>query len=549
MFCYLFDAWERFIAFAESFREWDAWHIHELLIVALLLPIAIAVFTRRRLLETREWLREREALVESLRAHRADATAGRSEIERLSQTDHLTGLASRRRLLDELERLIRERPDESRVNAILYVDCDHFRRINDSLGHEQGDAVLQALATHFQQCLQDEAHLLARFGSDEFVVLLRNLAKGDDATSIAQRLVASLSSPLHCAGATLSISVSVGVVILDAQCCSAVEALQDADSAMYEAKRLGRDRFVLFSSSLRNHLLRHVRLESALRAAVFRKELYLVYQPIVSLATGEINGVEALARWNHPEFGAISPGEFIPIAEESELILEIGEWVLCEACRQMATWLNVYPTSAPEVMSLNLSRKQFAQPELTRMVAETVRRFNVPPQRIQLEITEDAYAGDFQEAIRVMTDLKKAGVRLAMDDFGVGTSSFSALRQFPIDVLKIDRSLVTDTPELTESAAIMHSLALMARNMGAKLVAEGVENAEQVLALQDLGCKYAQGYFFGKPMTAELIEARFSQNQGFEMCTAGANAFGNSWQQRLPAFQRLEIEEVAVAKV
>lgn len=540
--CSRLNAWPRISAFAESFPVWNAWHLRELMIVALLLPAAVAMFAYRRLREVRGWLRERDRYIASLRHANEQIAASRSALRQQAMTDRLTGLSNRSCLLERLDAALQSR--DAGLHAVLYLDFDHFKRVNDTFGHELGDALLRTIAQRLRQGLFRDHDHLARLGGDEFVVVLANLPQPADAERIAERVIATLGEPLQLGATTVAAGVSVGIVIVDEQYQSSADVLRDADMAMYEAKRLGRGRYVMFDGAVRKHLMRRVRLEHDLRDALRQGQLYLVYQPIVSLVDGELVGVEALARWNHHELGAVSPGEFIPIAEESDLILEIGDWVLREGCAQMSRWLAQFPSRAPQVMSLNLSRKQFGQADLPQRIARIVREAAVPPERIQIEITEDMYVGDITAAVRTMQSLKRQGILLAMDDFGVGASSLSALRQFPIDVLKVDRSLVSDTADSVDSAAIMHSLALLVRNMKVKLVAEGVENQQQVLALQDLGCQFAQGYLFGKPMPVAELEARFTNPPGFAVTAAGASAFGNSWEHRLPAFQRLEIEEV-----
>jgi diguanylate cyclase (GGDEF)-like protein len=541
-----FDVWERFIAYAESLPAWQKWRLDELLLVTLVLPAAVAVFTLRRLQEVYRLLQERETHIESLRCANEQIAASRTELREQAMTDKLTGLANRSCLLERLDAVLRA--DREGIYAVLFLDFDHFKRVNDSFGHEMGDSLLRMIAQRLRQGLFREGDHLARLGGDEFVILLTNLSQPTDAESIAQRVIATLSEPLQLGGSTIGAGVSVGIVIVDDQYQNSADVLRDADMAMYEAKRLGRGRYVMFDSAVRKHLMRRVRLESDLRDAVRRGELYLAYQPIVSLVTGDLVGLEALARWDHTELGAVSPGEFIPIAEESDLILEIGDWVLREGCAQMSHWIEQFPSQAPQVLSLNLSRKQFSQSDLPQRIARIIREAGVPAERIQIEITEDMYIGDIQAAIGVMRKLKELGVLLAMDDFGVGASSLSALRQFPIDVLKVDRSLVTDTAKSVDSAAIMHSLALLVRNMDVKLVAEGVEDHQQVIALQDLGCQFAQGFLFGRPMPVEAIEARFAQPQNMEVTAAGASAFGGLWANRLAAFQRIEIDDLAKAR-
>ncbi len=539
------DAWAHFNGLVKKLAQWDQWQLDKPLFFGLILQFAAAVYVIRRIRDTRISLQESEAHRDSLRAANLEIAKSESTLHAQAQTDRLTGLANRICMLNRLESLLASSNRGDGVQAILYMDFDNFKRVNDTFGHEAGDALLREIAIRLRHELRREGDLLARIGGDEFVVLLSNLSEPAEAEGIATRMLDALSQPFQLNASTIKTSVSIGIVILDSQYTVATDALHDADMAMYEAKRLGRGRYVIFDVDVRKHLVRRLRLEQDLRLAIRREELFLVYQPIVSMLSGTLVGVEALARWTHLELGAVSPGEFIPIAEESDLILEIGDWVLRKGCGQMARWIAKFPHRAPAVMSLNVSRKQFGQAELPQRIGGIIRKAGVPPDRIQIEITEDMYIGDTAAAIRAMHELKALGVQLAMDDFGVGATSLSALHQFPIDVLKVDRSLVSDAAHSPDCAAILHSIAVLVRNLDVKLVVEGVETQEQVVALQDLGCKYAQGYFFGKPMTVDQIERRFTQWQIQEVTATGASVFDNSWEHRLPAFQRLEMRETS----
>lgn len=543
--CHRFNVWEHFFHFAAQTRAWREYQFDELMIVALFLPFALAVFTYRRLREVRRLVEVHEATIRSLHAAREQVAESRSILRTHELTDQLTGLANRRCLVECLETLLSPAMVLSGTCAALYINIDQFRRVNEMYGHALGDTLLREIASLLRRELQEKTEYLARVGGNEFVAVLTHLPNVMEAEQIAAGLVDALHEPIELAGLKLLPKASIGVVGLDASHATAADVLRDATMAQDDAKRLGGGQVRVFDPKLRERAMRHARLSKDLPLAIARGELRLVYQPIVSLVNGSLNGVEALLRWEHAELGPIGPAEFIPIAEESDVILAIGEWVFREGCRQMALWVDEHPLRAPAVMSLNMSRKQFKQRDLSKVVGEIVAKSGVPADRIQVEITEDMYEGDMEAAIQTMRELKALGLRLAIDDFGVGSSTFAAVNQFPIDVLKVDRSLVSDTANSADSAAIVHSLAVLVRNLDVKLVAEGVEDQQQMLALQDLGCQYAQGYLFGRPMSAQGIEDFFVQPQAaMEMTASGASAFGNSWENRLAAFQRLELEEV-----
>lgn len=543
-----FDIWERSLGSLQRLAVWETWELDELLIVALLTPAACAAFAYRRSRDLKSLLHERDAYIRSLEVAHEAIEESRSTLRSQAITDRLTGLANRACLLEHMESLLeRVRAGDDTMHAVLYFDVDNFKRVNDTYGHQTGDALLRGVASRMASHLREEHTLLARPGGDEFVVVLGDLKQAVDAENAAIRVLDSLNAPFVLGAASVTAGASVGVVLVNDGYASAADLLRDADMAMYEAKRLGRGRFTLFDAAIRERLQRRLRLETDLREAIARQELSLVYQPIVSLSTGALVGVEALLRWKHAEFGPVGPAEFIPIAEESDLILDIGAWVLRQGCRQMADWLRNFPTRAPGVMSLNVSRRQFSQPNLSELIGAVIREERVPADRIQVEITEDTYVGDVATAIRIMQDIKAQGVKLAIDDFGVGTSTLAAVQQFPIDVLKVDRSLVSETASSADSAAILHSLAVLVRNLDVKLVAEGIEEVEQVIALQELGCQYGQGYLFGRPMAPEAIAEMFAGSPSFGLTASGASAFGNSWEHRLAAFQRLELEEASRA--
>ncbi len=334
-------------------------------------------------------------------------------------------------------------------------------------------------------------------------------------------------------------TASIGIVCGDPRYVRAEDVLRDAETAMYEAKRAGRSRCAVFTPALRERLLRRIKLEHDLWKAIAAQQLSLVYQPIVSLSTGALHGVEGLLRWQHPELGPIGPAEFIPLAEESPLILDLGRWVLEEGCRQLAEWTRTLGAAAPPLLSLNLSRKQFSCPRLLTRVQAAVDRAQLDPRRLQLEVTEDLLVSDVDAAVETMRQLKACGFHLAIDDFGKGYSSFASLHLFPVDALKVDRSMIQGIDHSQDSAALLHALAVLAHNLGIHLVCEGIEEPGQVLALQELGGHYGQGYYFSPPLTVAALEAYLAAHPAADYSVGGAVAFANRWEDRLPSFHAL----------
>jgi diguanylate cyclase (GGDEF)-like protein len=470
-------------------------------------------------------------------------------------TDALTGLANRHQTIEVLQSVIeRARAADKFDYFMMFLDFDGFKRINDALGHEVGDDFLRASANRLRAWVRaatttdESSWLVARLGGDEFVVLLlESLRDAQRATEIAGNLVSAFQTPLPVRSNELQVSISIGVALGSDRYTRAEELLRDADTAMYEAKRRGKGQFVLFDAAMRENVVRQHRLDADLRQAIGTEQLWLAYQPIVSLASGEVKAVEALARWQHPVLGNIPPGEFIPLSEESDLIIALGRWVLDEGCRQMARWIHELGPAAPELVSLNVSRRQFQHADLIAHIRAAMDAAALEPGRIQIEITEDMYAGDLTTAVRTMHQLKELGVHLAIDDFGVGASSFSALHQFPVDVLKVDRSLLSEIERSQDTAALVHSLAILVRNLGIDMVAEGVEEARQVVALQDLGCHFGQGYFFSKPLPASEIAPFLVTRQAASHGVSGASSFGGLWSGQLAFYEPIDIEQPSIA--
>jgi diguanylate cyclase (GGDEF)-like protein len=427
--------------------------------------------------------------------------------------DALTGLANRNLVMDRLDHaLVLARRSEAPL-AVLFLDLDNFKLVNDSLGHQVGDELLVAVATRLDEVLRATdtvarpgAATVARFGGDEFLLLCEALESEQDAIHIAQRIAAALAQPFVIGEDELFVTASVGIALSGPDATSD-SLIRDADAAMYRAKERGRARYEVFDQAMRARILGRLRNENELRHAIDRDELELFYQPIVSLHDGGVAGVEALVRWRHPERGLLPPIEFVPLAEESGLIIALGEWVLRAACRQFAQWYREDDHGLPLGASVNVSPRQFADPQFPAAVAKALRDTQLDPSRLALEITETALMEDSDVPGMVLEQLKAQGTRLVLDDFGTGYSSLSYLQRLPVDVLKLDRSFIAPLGDKTEDAQIVAGVVQMAKALKLAVVAEGVETLDQLTALQRLGCDLAQGYFFARPTEAQAMTA------------------------------------------
>jgi diguanylate cyclase (GGDEF)-like protein/PAS domain S-box-containing protein len=421
--------------------------------------------------------------------------------------DTLTALPNRNLLEDRVALALRALARRELPLGLMLIDIDRFKVVNDSLGHDVGDRLLVEVGARIASAVRP-GDTVARFGGDEFVVLCEELTSAGEALGIAQRIQDTTGQPIVVAGTELVLSVSTGISLTHDPDTLPGSLLRDADSAMHHAKRSGRARSVVFVDEMRDQALGRLEIETQLRRAIGHGELRVHYQPILGLGTRSVVGVEALVRWEHPTRGLVQPAEFVPIAEETGLIVPLGEWVLEEACRQLRAWDTAFPELT---VSVNLSGTQITQPDIVSRIAEVLDRTGVDPQRLALEITESVLMRDAEDTMSVLRALKNLGVKLHVDDFGTGYSSLSYLKRFPVDALKVDRSFVDGLPTDPEDMAIVAAIIGLAHSLGMETIAEGVENAQQLAALEGLGCEAAQGFLFSHPILADDVAAAIAQ--------------------------------------
>jgi len=414
--------------------------------------------------------------------------------EKLTQ-DTLTGLPNRARFYDLLKLRVSRRDQQC---AVLLLDVDRFKLVNDSLGNASADQLLIQIAQRVKTCMR-QGDVLARVGGDEFAVLLDDVSGEEEASSVATRIQQALSISFNLLGQEVYTTMSIGIA-LASDYEQVADMLRDAETAMHQAKARGKARYEVFGHDMHGELMSRLKMETDLRHACERDELFVDYQPIVSLGSRTLIGFEALVRWRHPEFGIIPPQDFIPVAEETGQILTIGQTVLESACRQAREWQQTYPVAPPLFISVNLSVKQFNQPGLVENIASLLERFQLPPRCLKLEITESVFSDNIEAAVGLLMQLRELGVQLSIDDFGTGYSSLSYLQRFPIDTLKIDRSFVTQMMENEENLAIVRTIVALAQNLGMDVVAEGVETEDQLRLLRKLECENGQGYLFSTPL-------------------------------------------------
>jgi diguanylate cyclase (GGDEF)-like protein/PAS domain S-box-containing protein len=442
----------------------------------------------------------------------ADITEMKSNqrrIERMAFYDTLTDLANRRLFHDRLSHAISHSKRSKTLGALLYLDLDQFKRVNDTLGHEMGDVLLQEVATRLSHCVR-QGDTVGRPGGDEFTILLTDIKTPSDAGFVADKILQTLAKPISLSGHQIVITTSIGITIIPEDGTEVNALMKNADLAMYRAKEHGRNNYQYYSEELNTNAVHRLRLEYEMRRALERDEFVLYYQPKVRLSDQQVTGVECLIRWQHPERGLLSPVEFIDVAEETGAIVEIGTWVIEQACR--AGRAMVAQTGHEIEIAVNISPRQFKDPNLVNNIRRSLRETGLNPHVLEVEITETMLMGDIEAANQTVQRLHELGVKLAIDDFGTGYSSLNYLKKFPIDTVKVDRSFVMDIPESSDDMAITSAVIAMAHRLNMVVVAEGVETREQLEFLQEHGCEYAQGYLFSKPMPLAKVKSMLAPN-------------------------------------
>ncbi|WP_017742606.1 EAL domain-containing protein [Scytonema hofmannii] len=466
---------------------------------------SLADFTAAALLLNQRQTKELLAKNAQLEAEVVERQRAETQLLHIAFHDGLTGLPNRNLFMKRLAQTLERAEEHEDLFAVLFLDLDRFKVVNDSLGHTIGDRLLIAIAGRLQTCLRS-GDLLARLGGDEFAILIEEMKSINDAIHLAERLQQELTLPFHIHGYEVFTTLSIGIVFSTVGYEQPENLLRDADIAMYRAKALGKARYKIFDTAMYTESRKLLQLETDLRRAVERQEFRIHYQPIVLLSTNKIIGFEALLRWQHPERGLVLPTEFISVTEETGLLVPIGYWVLREACRQVYLWQQQFQDNSLTI-SVNLSSKQFSQPNLNEHIYQILQETHLAPRSLKLEITESMMMENTVRATAMLWQLKELGIELHMDDFGTGYSSLSYLHRFPVSVLKIDRSFIHSS----EKSEIVRAIVTLAHNLGMDVIAEGIETLEQKEKLRALECKYGQGYFFSEPQEASAVEALIAQ--------------------------------------
>jgi len=425
--------------------------------------------------------------------------------------DALTGLPNRAMFHQRLTQALARAQRFSKMVAILFVDLDHFKEINDTLGHDAGDRLLKQLAVRLRDCLR-EGDTVGRQGGDEFVVLIEDVADPSQVTQVVQKIIDTVARPFLLVAKERHVTASIGISIYPDDGHDQQTLLKNADIAMYRAKEQGRNNFQFYSAEMNQHSFERLALETSLRRAVERREFLLHYQPRVDMQNGRITGVEVLVRWQHPDLGIVLPAQFVPLAQETGLIAPIGEWVLRTACAEARGWIE---RGLPPVrVAMNLSALEFARDGLAVMVAQVLRETGLDPGLLEFEITESTIMHNADRAADILRQLEQVGVRVAIDDFGTGYSSLSYLKRFPIASVKIDHTFILQIPHDADDSAITRAVIAMAHNLNLKVVAEGVETVEQYRFLQEHHCDEMQGYYYSKPVDAATLARLLGDSRG-----------------------------------
>jgi diguanylate cyclase (GGDEF)-like protein len=453
-----------------------------------------------------------EEVIDQLNLEIAEHQLTQNKLSHQALHDALTGLPNRTLFMEYLAKAIqRHQRNQDYLFAVLFIDLDRFKITNDNWGHAVGDQLLIAIAQILKECCR-ELDTVARLGGDEFTILLEDLENLQDAVVIAERLLERLVSPILLGNRKVFSGASIGIVFGSTAYQNGIELLRDADIAMYRAKALGKGRYAVFDREMYAQTIHLSQLETDLRLALEREEFVLYYQPIVSLETLTLIGFEALVRWQHAQIGLISPGEFIALAEDTGLIIPIGEWVLQQACQQLRTWQLKFPLALSLHISVNLSSKQIKQFDFVEKLKQILYLTSLNGKHLRLELTETMLMDQSEKTIELLHQIKQQKVQLSIDDFGTGYSSLSYLHRFPVDTLKIDRSFVSLINAEGSNCEIVKTIITLAHSLGMKAIAEGVETPHQINHLKNLGCEAAQGYFFAKPLNLQLAESIIVNN-------------------------------------
>lgn len=419
------------------------------------------------------------------------------EVRKLALYDPLTGLPNRLLFREELDRAMRRAQRNGTMLGVLFLDLDKFKRINDSLGHDNGDQLLREISTRLRESARGE-EIVARFGGDEFTMLIGPLKNAEEASRVAQRIVRAFAEPVQLKGQELFASTSIGISIYPTDAVDASDLIKNADTAMYAAKSMGRNGYRFYDRSMNESTLAKLEFDVAMRRGLSRGEFVLHYQPRIDTRTNQVVGCEALIRWNHPTQGLILPGQFIGIAEDSGFIVPMGKWVLDQACWRQRAWREMGLPRIP--IAVNLSALHVVQPEIVAEIHETLMRHGIEGRDIELEVTETVFLQDTPNSTAILNDLSAMGIKIVIDDFGVGFSSLNYLQRMPVNALKIDRSFVSQAPQNNRNGAIVKAIVAMAKSLGLGVIAEGVETLEEKDFLIDVGCYEMQGYLFGRPV-------------------------------------------------
>lgn len=472
----------------DSARRWQEWEISFL--EQMVLQLAVHMHQLSLLERAQAALYERKQIEKRLLHN--------------SLHDSLTRLPNRAFLMERLCQVCERAKTSSYLFALLFIDLDCFKSINDSLGHTIGDRLLIAFSERLQTYLRN-SDTLARLGGDEFVVLLDGIVSPDMPMEVAERILQALKSPFTIGNTEIHVSVSIGILVGNANYSNPDELLRDSDVAMYRAKKSGKGRYVVFESNMLNLTLKQFQLDSDLHQAIKQHQLSLKYQPIISLTRNKLIGFEALVCWEHPSLGFIPPDSFIFMAEENGLIVEIGQWVLYEACRQIQIWQNQFPEYASLSISVNVSGAQIMQPNFVSQIEEVLQALSINPSSLKLEITETVLMKNVEACRSKLQALQAIGVQVYIDDFGIGHSSFSYLQNFQVDVIKIDRSFIRDITSDSKSFKIVQAILNLASDMGISVIAEGVETSEQLTSIREIGINNAQGYLIARPLESFAV--------------------------------------------